>query len=267
MHGLIDSHSHLDLAEFDADRDTVIERARAAGVTRQIIPAISRPGFAKLKALCESVDGLHPAYGLHPVFLADHRNDDLEHLADWLQDNDAVAVGECGLDYYVEGLDLGRQQAIFKAQLQLAKDLDLPVIVHALRAVEDVILALRRIGGLRGVVHSFGGSAEQAQRLWEMGFHIGIGGPVTYERARRLRELVATIPIEFLLLETDAPDQPLSTHRGARNEPAYLVEVLDVVANLRGVDPADLAAATTRNAEQLFRLPALPQAFAEGHRK
>lgn len=264
MHQLVDSHSHLDVSEFDDDRILAVERARAAGVTRQIIPAISRSGFAKLKALCANVDGLHPAYGMHPAFLDDHHEADLEHLAIWLQANDAVAVGECGLDYYVEGLDLDRQRTIFNRQLGLAKDLELPVIVHALRAVEDVILALRRVGGLRGVVHSFGGSAEQAQRLWDMGFHIGIGGPVTYERARRLREIVATMPIQFLLLETDAPDQPLSTHRGARNEPAYLVEVLDVVASLRHCDPADLAAATTRNAVHLFRLPAFPSAMAEG---
>lgn len=258
MHEMIDSHSHLDAQEFDADRDAVIERARAFGVTRQIIPAISRPGFENLKSLCDRVDGLFPAYGMHPAYLEDHREGDVAALADWLQAEEAVAVGECGLDYYVEGLDLDRQRAIFNAQLELAKDLDLPVIVHALRSVEDVILALRRVGGLRGVVHSYGGSAEQARRLWEMGFHLGIGGPVTYERARRLREIVAAMPIQFLLLETDAPDQPLSTHRGARNEPAYLVEVLDVVASLRKANPAEIAAATTRNAVDLFRLPALP---------
>lgn len=264
MHELIDSHSHLDAGEFDADRDAVIERARAAGVTRQIIPAISRPGFENLKALCNEVEGLFPAYGMHPAYLDDHGDGDLEALADWLQGDEVVAVGECGLDYYVKDLDLDRQRAIFDAQLELAKELNLPVIVHALRAVEDVILALRRVGGLRGVVHSYGGSAEQARRLWEMGFHIGIGGPVTYERARRLREIVATMPIDYLLLETDAPDQPLSTHRGARNEPAYLVEVLDVVAGLRKADPAGIAAATTRNAVELFRLPAYPLARVEG---
>lgn len=259
MHELIDSHSHLDVDAFDADRDTVIERARAAGVTRQVIPAISRAGFAKLKGLCKDVDGLHPAYGMHPAFLDQHQDGDLEALADWLQSEETIAVGECGLDYYVKGLDLDRQRAIFNAQLELAKDLDLPVIVHALRAVEDVILELRRVGGLRGVVHSYGGSAEQAQRLWELGFHIGIGGPVTYPRARRLRGIVSTMPLEFLLLETDAPDQPLATHRGVRNEPSYLVEVLDVVAELRGVEAADIAAATTRNAAKLFRLPAMRQ--------
>ncbi|MEO6075739.1 MAG: TatD family hydrolase [Dokdonella sp.] len=266
MHELIDSHSHLDVSEFDADRDAVVDRARAAGVSRQIIPAISRAGFENLKSLCCEVDGLFPAYGMHPIYLDDHRSGDIEHLAEWLQRERAVAVGECGLDFYVEGLDLVRQREIFDAQLELAKDLDLPVIVHALRAVEDVIMALRRVGGLRGVVHSYGGSAEQAQRLWEMGFHIGVGGPVTYERARRLREIVASMPIEFLLLESDAPDQPLSTHRGARNEPAYLVEVLDVVASLRNADPAEVAAATSRNAVELFRLPATPQACVGGPR-
>ena len=265
MLDLIDTHCHLDVTEFDGDRKAVIERARAAGVARQIIPAISRRGFENLKSLCNDVDGLYPAYGMHPAFLDDHRDGDLEVLADWLQGEAAVALGECGLDYYVPGLDLDRQRRIFNAQLELARDLDLPVIVHALRAVEDVILALRRVGGLRGVVHSYGGSAEQAQRLWELGFHLGIGGPVTYPRARRLRDIVATMPLEFLLLETDSPDQPLSTHRGARNEPACLIEVLDSVASLRGMDAAELAAATTRNAVELFRLPNLIRRNTEQH--
>lgn len=260
---LIDSHSHLDVSEFDADRDAAIARACAAGVTRQIIPAISRSGFKSLRDLCagtseERDTGLYPAYGLHPAYLDQHHEADLDQLGDWLQRERAFAVGECGLDYHVGGLDLDRQRSLFDRQLELARDFDLPVIVHALRAVEDVIMALRRVGGLRGVVHSYGGSAEQAEHLWKLGFHLGIGGPVTYERARRLREVVATMPIEFLLLETDAPDQPLASHRGARNEPALLIEVLNVVAELRSADRGDIAAATTRNAEVLFGLPTWP---------
>jgi TatD DNase family protein len=130
----------------------------------------------------------------------------------------------------------------------------LPLVLHARRAVDEVIATLRSIGNLRGVVHSFSGSIEQAQQLWRMGFCIGLGGPVTYPRARRLRELVAAMPLEFLLLETDSPDQPLHGHQGARNEPSRLVAVCECVAALRNVEPGDIAAETTRNAERLFAL-------------
>ena len=129
-----------------------------------------------------------------------------------------------------------------------------PDAVHARRAVDAVIASIRKIGALRGVVHSFSGSAEQAAQLHKLGFLLGLGGPVTYERANRLRKLVATMPLEQLLLETDAPDQPGATHRGERNEPAYLPEVLDAIAGLRGMEREELAAATTANAERLFGL-------------
>ena len=249
---LFDSHSHLDVAEFDADRAEVLARARAAGVARQLVPATGAAGFAKLRDLCRSETGLFPAYGLHPMFLADHRPEHLDELATWIRSERPAAVGECGLDFYVEGLDAGTQRTYFRRQLELALQFDLPVVLHARRAVDEVIATLRSVGGLRGVVHSFSGSVEQAQQLWKIGFCIGLGGPVTYPRARRLRELVATMPLEFLLLETDSPDQPLHGHQGARNEPARLVEVCECIAQLRGVDAHVIARTTTDNARRLF---------------
>ena len=251
---LFDSHSHLDVAEFDADRDKVLARARAAGVQHQVVPAIGVAGFEILRDLCRSEAGLYPAYGLHPMFLASHRPGHLDELATWLRNERPVAIGECGLDFYVEGLDAETQRTYFRRQLELAREFDLPVVLHARRAVDEVIATLRSVGSLRGVVHSFSGSVEQAQQLWKLGFCIGLGGPITYPRARRLRELVATMPLEFLLLETDSPDQPLHGHQGARNEPARLAEVCACVAVLRNVDPGDIAAATTRNAARLFAL-------------
>jgi len=258
MAGLVDSHSHIDVAEFDADRAQALTRARHAGVTRQIVPAVTFDTFAKLRDVCAAEHGLHPAYGLHPTFLAMHRPEHLTELPRWLEREHPVAVGECGLDYFVEGLDLDLQRHYFRSQLELARDFDLPLIVHGRRAFDDVIAAIRRVGGLRGVVHSFAGSEEQAQQLWKLGFCLGIGGPVTYERAKRLRRIVAQMPLEFLLLETDSPDQPLHGHQGARNEPALLVEVCATVAALRRCDPALLAATTTQNCLRLFRLPADP---------
>ena len=252
---LVDSHCHLDVAAFDADRSAVLARAVAAGVGAQVIPAITLAGFANLRALCATHAGLHAAYGLHPMYLAEHRPEHLHELRAWIERERPVAVGECGLDFFVDGLDADTQRAYFVRQLELAREFELPVILHARRAVDEVIATLRRIGGLRGVVHSYSGSAEQARQLWQLGFLLGIGGPVSYERARRLRDLVARMPLEFLLLETDAPDQPLATHRGERNEPARLAEVLDVVAALRGEPHEAIAAATTRNAQALFGFP------------
>ena len=254
MIALIDTHSHIDDREFDPDRDFAIDRARSVGVTRQIVPAIARSNFEVVRDLCHKYEGLYPAYGLHPMFLAEHRIRHIDELSDWIERERPVAVGECGLDFYIENLDHDTQRGYLDRQLKLARDFDLPVILHARRAFDDVAAAIRRVGGLRGVVHSFSGSDEQARQFWKLGFHLGIGGPVTYERASRLRALVAKMPIEFLLLETDSPDQPLSGHQGERNEPERTVDVLRVIAELRDESPEAIAAATTANAERLFGL-------------
>jgi TatD DNase family protein len=253
---LVDSHCHLDASEFDADRDAVIARARAVGIRQQVVPAVDAAGWPKLRDICATDDGLYPAYGLHPMYLSSHREEHLHALEEWIARERPVAVGECGLDYFVEGLDHDAQQRYFDGQLAIARDADLPVVVHARRAVDAVIASIRRHAPVRGVVHSFAGSAEQARQLRDLGFLVGLGGPVTYERANRLRKLAATLPIEQLLLETDAPDQPDAHIRGERNEPARLTTVLEVIAELRDEDPVDVAAATTRNARNLFALPA-----------
>ena len=254
MHPLVDTHCHLDDGEFDRDRDEVIARAREAGVRRQIVPAIDAASWPKLREVCAQDEGLHPAYGLHPLLLDRHTDAHLDELRGWIERERPVAVGECGLDYFVEGLDPERQQHYFDGQLKIARDFDLPVIVHARRAVDAVIASIRRVGGLRGVVHSFSGSEEQARQLWKQGFLLGLGGPVTYDRANRLRRLAASMPLQFLLLETDAPDQPDSGIRGQRNEPARITRVLETIAELRGVDTEEVARATCVNAERLFAL-------------
>jgi len=249
---LYDSHSHLDAPEFDADREAVLARAEAAGVVQQLVPAVDFASWPATRACCVLRSGLKAAYGLHPMFLDQHRPEHLDALPDWIERERPAAVGECGLDFFVAGLDVEAQRFYFEAQLRIARDFDLPVVLHARRAVDEVIAALRRIGGLRGVVHSWSGSEAQAAQLYRLGFSLGIGGPITFERAQRLRRTVAAMPIEHLLLETDSPDQPDAARRGQRNEPAFLVEVLREVARLRGQDEATLAEATRRNAEALF---------------
>lgn len=251
---LVDSHCHLDAPEFDADRRTVIARARAAGVTRQVVPAVSAASWPGLREACRLDHGLHAAYGLHPMYLAEHRREHIAQLRDWLEHERPVAVGECGLDFFIEGLDPALQAHYFEAQLRLARDFELPVIVHARKAVDAVLATIRRFAPLRGVVHSYSGSIEQANRLNAQGFMIGLGGPVTYERAHRLRRVARELPLDWLLLETDAPDQPDADIRGQRNEPARLPRVLQTIADLRGLTTAELARATTTNAERLFKL-------------
>ncbi|WIG55445.1 MAG: Putative deoxyribonuclease YjjV [Rhodanobacteraceae bacterium] len=249
---LFDSHVHLDAPEFDGDRAKVLRDARAAGVAEMLIPAVSAAGWPKLHGLCESETGLHPAYGLHPCYLDQHSDQDLAALEAWLRTHPAAAVGECGLDDLQPGRE--RQLHFLRGQMEIAHRFDLPLVLHARRAFEAVILELRNFGKpLRGVVHSFSGSAEQARQLGKLGFLVGIGGPVTHARARRLQATVAALPVESLLLETDAPDQPGAQHKGQRNQPAFLREVLDCVAGLRGDDPDELAHRTTANARRLFR--------------
>jgi len=251
---LFDSHCHLDAPEFDADRAEVLNRAKLAGIDRQVIPAVDFAGWERLKAVCAGEPGLHPAYGLHPMYLDRHHPEHLDALPDWIEREQPVAVGECGLDFFVEGLDPDEQRRYFRRQLEMARDFRLPVVLHARRAVEEVIATIRSVGLLSGVVHSYSGSEEQARQLFGLGFCIGIGGPVTFERAQRLRRIVATIPLEFLLLETDAPDQPDAGHRGERNEPSLLPQVLRVVAELRQESVEKIAEATTANANRLFRI-------------
>lgn len=252
---MIDSHVHLDAPEFDADRAAVLAAARAAGVTGFVVPAVARSGFGALAALAAAEPEVHPAYGLHPMYLAEHDDADPQRLAVWLTEHPAVAVGECGLDGFVAGLDVDRQRQLFDVQLRIARDAGLPVILHARKAVDEVSAMIRRVGRLTGVVHSFSGSVDQAQRLIDLGFRLGFGGPITYPRARRLRHLVSTLPVEALLAETDAPDQPLCGCQGQRNTSAQLPRVIETMAALRQVPVARLAVQLDANARQLFRLP------------
>jgi TatD DNase family protein len=251
---LIDAHSHFDDTRFDGDRIQALERAHGAGVYEQIIPAIKAAWWPRLKELCEAIPGLYPSYGLHPMFLVDHREEHLYELRQWLTTQHPVAIGECGLDFFIPDPQTERQQYFFEAQLGLAQEFDLPVIIHARRSVEEVITTLRRYPDLRGMLHSYSGSEQQARRLIDLGFYLSFGGPVTYERAKRLRRMVESLPLEHLLLETDSPDQPGSRHQGQRNEPAFLPEVLELFSQLRKQPADEIAAQTRLNVQSLFRL-------------
>ena len=253
---LIDSHCHLDVAEFEADLPETLERAREAGVIGCIVPAIAASGWPALAALCARHPAMKPAYGLHPMFLAEHTDAHLAALPDWLSRPDCVAVGECGLDFFVPGLDVGRQQAIFIEHIRLSAALGKPLIIHARKATERVIQLLKQQGPATGVIHSYSGSLEQARILVDMGFMLGIGGPLTYPRSTRLRAIVQEISLQYLLLETDSPDQPMHGEQGRRNEPEKLIRVAQAVAEAKAISVAEVADQTRRNAECLFGLDA-----------
>ena len=251
---LIDSHCHLDLAAFDSDRDEVLKLAQSNDITDVVVPAIQSATWQPLKTLSQQLFpvNLRVAYGLHPVFQDYHQPNDLVLLEQYLGDEAAIAVGECGLDFFIEDHDKQVQLQYFTEQLDLAIQFKLPVIIHSRKSLDLVIRELRLRPSLSGVVHSYSGSLQQAKQLIDLGFYLGFGGPITYPRATKLRGLVAELPLESLLLETDAPDQPAIGKHGERNEPGWLTEIAVCVAELRGISLEKVADATTENARRLF---------------
>lgn len=251
---LIDSHCHLDDDRFDACREQVLEHAARVGVTRIVVPATSANRWEKVKQVCAEHDGIYPAYGLHPMFIEQHHVSHLRELDEWLEREQPIAVGECGIDFFHSRVDEKWQRQLFLEQLQLANSHRLPLIVHVRKAMDEVTSLLRKHSRYGGVVHSFAGSLQQAQQLHELGFKLGIAATVGFERARKLRAVVAAMPDEALLLESDAPDQPGAAHRGQLNQPAYILEHLQTMAELRQCSPEELASTLNQNAGQLFKI-------------
>jgi TatD DNase family protein len=251
---LFDTHCHIDVEEFDADRGQVLADARAAGVEDLLVPAVLRKTWPALIELCAADAHLHPALGMHPVYLAQHRPGDVQALADQVDAARPVAVGEIGLDWYVDGLDRAQQQRLLEDQLEIAQQHRLPVVLHVRKAHEAMLNTLRRYRLVGGFCHAFNGSLQQADHYIEMGFCLGFGGMLTFERSNHLRRLATQLPLEAVVLETDAPDMTVASHRFERNSPAYLPEVLETLAALRGMAPADVVAQTTANARRVLGL-------------
>jgi TatD DNase family protein len=261
MTGWTDTHCHLDAHEFDADRAAMVDRARAAGVSRLVLPAVEVANFAAVRELAHAFDCVY-ALGIHPLYVDRAADADLQCLRDRLQalrgDPRLVAVGEIGLDHFVPGLDHARQERFYLAQLALAKEAGLPVILHVRRSADALLKGLRRVAVRGGIAHSFNGSAVQAEHFVALGFKLGFGGAMTYERALQIRRLAATLPENSLVLETDAPDIPPQwLYRNAaqrliapqaRNEPAELPRIAETLAALRGWSLQRTAEVTTANA-------------------
>ncbi|BCX02977.1 MAG: putative metal-dependent hydrolase YabD [Candidatus Roseilinea sp.] len=254
--GLFDTHCHLDVAAFDQDRDAAMARARAAGVARFLNPAYDLESSRRTMVLAQAHADVVAAVGVHPNAAADFDGAQLAELRALACAPQVVAVGEIGLDYYWQTTPRDRQAQAFIEQLALARELNLPVIVHCRDAYDDALELLREHGhGLPGLVmHAFSGRMEHLRAVLDLGFYIGIGGPVTYPNAHTLRDLVRAAPLERIVIETDAPYLAPQGHRGRRNEPAYLVEVAHKVAELRRLSIRDIARITTDNGRRLFRL-------------
>lgn len=251
---LFDSHCHIDVAEFDADREQVLQRARQLGVQQLLVPAVDAAHWAALVTLCGQDAGLYPALGLHPVYVDRHSQQDIAGLERAVADHRPVAVGEIGLDYFVSGLDRDKQQVLFEAQLAVARSAGLPVVLHVRKAHDQVLAALRRIRVRGGIAHAFNGSLQQAQHYIDLGFMLGFGGTLTYERSKKIRALARQLPVASIVLETDAPDMVVAAHHGERNSPEYLPHCLQALSAVRSEDPDDLARHTTANARAVLGL-------------
>lgn len=270
----IDSHCHLDAPEFDADRAAVVQRAHVAGVGQMVIPAVAAFDFDTVRLLAHQ-HGFAYALGIHPLYVMQAQDQDLALLTEQLEvhasDPRLVAIGEIGLDFFVPGLEAERQQYFYREQLKLAKRFGLPVILHVRRSADQLLAGLRRTGfGAGGIAHAFNGSLQQAQAFMDLGFKLGFGGTLTFERSLQIRRLAAGLPAQSLVLETDAPDIPphwlyaSAEQRAAgqpqgRNEPAELPRIAQSLADLRGWTLAQTAGLCWANTvAALPRVAALP---------
>lgn len=264
---LFDSHAHLDVPQFAADRDGALHRAAEVGVRAVVNVGYNAATWATTLALADAHPGIFACLGFHPNDAADWDATIIPSLMRLHQQPKAVAVGETGLDYYREHAPPTRQRAAFVAQLALARALGKPVVIHH-RAAHDDLLAILRDdvaahGPLNGVLHAFSGGPAFAADLLALGLSLGIGGPVTFKNATDLHEAVGAVPLDRILIETDCPYLAPHPHRGTRNEPAYVALVAERIAALKGMTVGDLAVATRQNAERFFAIPLPPALLGE----
>ncbi|KMN18083.1 TatD family hydrolase [Pseudomonas weihenstephanensis] len=254
---LIDTHTHLDFPDFDADRTRLLARSRALGVERMVVLGVDQRHWQRVWDLVQTDPHLYAAFGLHPVYLNEHRPEHLTELRAWLTRLDGhaqlCAVGEIGLDYFLPQLDRDAQQRLFEGQLQLAADFNLPALLHVRRSHAQVIATLKRFKLKRGgIIHAFAGSREEAREYIKLGFKLGVGGAATWPQALRLRKVLTDLPLDALVLETDAPDMAPAMFPHQRNSPQHLPNICQALAEVLNISPEQLADTTTANACALF---------------
>ncbi|MHB8772087.1 MAG: TatD family hydrolase [Syntrophales bacterium] len=249
----IDTHAHLEMEAFDKDREDVLARAAAAGLTAIITVGTTIPDCEKALALARRYRQVYASVGVHPHEASGIDAASYDALRRFAAEPKVVALGEIGLDFFYDHSPREVQLRSFAAQLDLAAELDLPVIIHDRDAHGETLGLLReRRGRLRGVLHCFSGDAAMAEECVEMGFYISIAGPVTYPKADQLRSVAREVPVERLLVETDCPYLAPQPHRGKRNEPAYVIETARRLAELRGIPALEMEQVTAENARRLF---------------
>ncbi|VVO09762.1 TatD family hydrolase [Pseudomonas fluorescens] len=254
---LIDSHTHLDFPDFDDDRQALLADSRSLGVRRMVVLGVYQRNWQRVWDLVQSDPDLYAAFGMHPAYLDEHRPAHLTELGDWLtrlaSHRQVCAVGEIGLDYFLEHLDRPRQQTLFEAQLQLAADFQLPALLHVRRSHAATIATLKRFRLKRaGIIHAFAGSQEEAREYLKLGFKLGLGGAATWPQALRMHKVLKGLPLEAVVLETDSPDMAPAMYPGQRNSPQHLPAIWAALAEIMAVSPQQLAAASTANACELF---------------
>ncbi len=253
---LIDSHCHLDFAIFDGDREALLAACRRGKITGFVVPGVTADRWAALIELVDNSEGMFGALGLHPLFMSQHRPDDIDQLMSALGEWHAVAVGEIGLDFYHDRSNQTAQVTLFEAQLHIAQTFKLPVILHVRKAHDQALAILRRIRPAGGVVHAFSGSEQQAKQYIALGFCLGVGGAMTYDRATRLRHTLSVLPLSSLVLESDAPDMlPAGVARGERNSPLCLLTVAELLSDLHQCSIDEVAGQTTKNVVSVLGLP------------
>jgi TatD DNase family protein len=264
MAQMIDTHCHLNFDAFDNIRDTIIDSAAQVGVTRIIIPAVDVESTPSAIELTQQYEGIFAAVGVHPNSTADFSEDTIAQLEQQAQQPKIIAVGEIGLDYYWDKSPKDKQRAAFEAQLELTTKLELPVIIHNRDASEDVMAVLEQwaknlpdaLKERPGVLHSFSAPPEIAERALAIGFYLGFTGPVTFKKAEDLRKIARTVPMDKMLVETDAPFLTPEPFRGKfPNKPEYIPHIVDRLAALKNISTDDMARITTENAVRLFNLP------------
>lgn len=254
---LTDTHTHLNARQFDADRDEVIRRARENGVTRIINIGFNRETIPTSIELTERHDFIYTAVGWHPQDAIDMKPEDLEWIERLCAKDKVVAIGEIGLDYYWDTSPKDVQHRVFREQIRLARKLGMPIVIHNRDAHHDVVQLLKeeKADEVGGVMHCFSGSWETAKQCLDLNFYISFGGPITFKNAKQPKEVLAKVPLDRLLVETDAPYLTPHPHRGKRNETGYVRLVAEAAAEIKGLSLEELARITSENATRLFRLP------------
>ena len=253
VNGLIDTHCHIDEEAFDADREEVIARQQESGVERMIVPGVNAASIETVMQVCHAHPGYcYPALGLHPEDVKADWHEQLTIVEQAIRNhrNELVAIGEIGLDYYWDKNFKDEQQEVLRLQMELAKELDLPVILHNREATEDIMRIVKEVGG-RGVFHCFNGSRETAQQILDMGFYLGIGGVLTFKNSK-LAEKLDVVPLERIVLETDAPYMAPVPHRGERNESRFMIHVAERLAQVYNCSVEHIIEVTNANARQIF---------------